>query len=89
MIFKETILESASALLGAACLVDGGSGASSPGTQEEEEAGEAGVDEAGVAVSVAEVEADVGEPDIAVNGAAVEADVEEAASGDTERVHTG
>lgn len=44
-----------------------------------------GLDEAGVAVSVAEVEADVGEPGVAVNGA----DVEEADSGVTETVNTG
>lgn len=67
MIFKETILESAAALPG----VVGGSSAAPTGAQEDEDAGEANVDEAGVAVSVAEVETDVIEPGVAVNGAEV------------------
>ena len=79
MIFKETILESAAALLGEVSLLAEGSGAA----QEVEDAGEVGV-----AVNVAEVEADVGEPGIAVNGATAEGDVEEADSGITERAHT-
>lgn len=74
MIFKATILlESAAALLGVLELVVEGSGAT--GMQAEEDVGEADVDEAGVAVRVAEVEADVGEPGVAVNGEVVEADV--------------
>lgn len=107
MIFKETILlESAAALLGVVGLVVGGLGAAPTGAQDgEEDAGETGEDETGVAVSVAEVEADVGEIGVAVNGAAVdedkgeagtvvnvellEEDVQEADSGVTERVDPG
>lgn len=75
MIFKETILlESAAALL----RVVGGSGAAPTGTQDEEDVGDTGEDEPGVAVIVEEVEADVGEQGVAVNGATVDTDEGEA-----------
>lgn len=89
IIFKETILESAAALLVAVWLVIGGSGVAATWAQEVADAGKAGLDEAGVAVSIKEVEGDVDKPGVAVNGAAVKADVEEADSDVAERVNTG
>lgn len=50
---------------------------------------DAGVDEAGEALRVAEAEADGGETGVVVKGAAVDVDLEEADSDVTKTVNTG
>lgn len=68
-------------------MTGGGSAAAPTGAKEDEDAGETGRDEAGVAVSVAEVDADEGE--VGTAGAPLVGGVREANIGVAERVAPG